>query len=93
MGTSVAKEAKQYQAEKNKNGAFAEDSYEAKILKVNELLTEEKDLKKQLITETAKLHNKTKETIETLTDKQVVELLERKWITPCNSVRLTSLGM
>lgn len=80
VSSAVAKEAKQLQADKKTK--FAKDSYEAKIIKVNELITEEKDLKKQQTVELAKLQNKTKETIETLTDKQVAELLEHKWIKP-----------
>ncbi|NEW81745.1 MAG: type I restriction-modification system subunit M [Mariniphaga sp.] len=79
---AVAKEAKQIQADRKKNGALVVDSYEAKIVKVSELFAEEKELKKQLYLETAKLHLLTKETIEQLSDEQVFELLELKWITP-----------
>ena len=82
VATAVAKEAKQLKAEAAKNGTFADDTFEAKIIKVDALIVEEKDLKKQFKTETAQLHLKTKATIEALTDAQVQELLELKWISP-----------
>ena len=49
------------------------------VLALNE---EEKKLKKQVKEESAKLHLKTKEIIETLSDDMVLQLLEYKWITP-----------
>lgn len=57
------------------------------ILKeVQSLNNEEKELKKQIKAEREKLHIKTKETIESLSDAEVLELLENKWIDPliCN---------
>lgn len=77
----VAKEAKQIKADLKKSKVI-EESYEAKILKVEKLLTEEKELKNQVKTDTAALHLRTKVTVESLTDKQVLELLQLKWITP-----------
>jgi type I restriction enzyme M protein len=82
VNAAVVKEAKQLRADLKKNATYPEDSYEAKILKVDELLAEDKELKKQVKTETAALHLKTKATIEKLTDAQVHELLEQKWISP-----------
>lgn len=53
------------------------------ILKeVQSLNNEEKELKKQIKAEREKLHIKTKETIESLSDVEVLELLENKWIDP-----------
>lgn len=53
------------------------------ILKnVDALSNEEKKLKKELKEESAALHMKTKETIETLTDEQVMDLLDEKWVAP-----------
>ena len=52
------------------------------MVKASTLLTDEKDLKAQIKVEAAALHLKTKETIENLTDEQVFELLELKWIIP-----------
>lgn len=46
------------------------------------LSNEEKKLKKEIKEESAALHMKTKETIETLTDEQVMALLDKKWIAP-----------
>ncbi|HBM17430.1 MAG TPA: type I restriction-modification system subunit M [Lentisphaeria bacterium] len=82
VNAAVAKEAKQLRADAKKNGAYSEDFYEAKILKVDELISEEKELKKHLKTEVAKLHLLSKETIEKMTNAQVHELLELKWISP-----------
>jgi len=82
VSAAVTKEVKQIKADIKKNGAFAQDSYEAKIFNVSELFAEEKKLKKQLKSETAKLHLLTKETIEKFSDEQVFELLELKWISP-----------
>lgn len=61
---------------------YAEESPEGKLLTVMSLLDEEKDLKKVIKADSAKLHILTKETIENLVDKQVYSLLELKWITP-----------
>lgn len=61
---------------------FDEESLEAKALAAQKLLTEEKELKRQLKQESAALHQKTKATIEALSDDQVYDLLEKKWIQP-----------
>ena len=61
---------------------FPEDSFEAKIVRVHGLMSEEKDLKTQVKADAAALHMKTKETIESLSDAQALDLLERKWIVP-----------
>jgi type I restriction enzyme M protein len=82
VAKEIAKEAKQLKAELKKNGPFDKDSYELKILKVDALLEEEKELKKELKIETTQLHIQTKTIIENLSDKQVYDLLERKWISP-----------
>jgi type I restriction enzyme M protein len=82
VNAAVAKEAKLFKVEEKKKGAFEEDTYEAKILRVDKLIDEQKKLNSQVKTETAKLHAETKKTIEELSDEQVFELLELKWITP-----------
>jgi type I restriction enzyme M protein len=82
VASAIAKEAKQLKAEAKKHGAFAEESIEAKTIKVDALIAEEKELKKQVKAETAQLHLKTKATIEGLTDAHVFDLLELKWISP-----------
>ena len=62
--------------------SFNDELFESKIIKASNLLIEEKELKEQVKTEAAQLHLKTKATIEALTDEQVHELLELKWINP-----------
>jgi type I restriction enzyme M protein len=80
--TAVTKEAKLIKADLKRNEMLDPESYEAKILKVADLLVEEKTLKAQIKADTDKLHLLTKKTIENLIDAQVYELLELKWITP-----------
>ena len=78
----VIKEAKELKKELKENGDFEKDSYEFKIIAVDKLITEDKKLKKEFKTEVAALHLKTKDTIEELSDDQVYELLENKWVHP-----------
>lgn len=78
----LAKEAKQLRVDVKKSDAIEEDSYESKILYADELLVEEKILKKEVKAQDAALHLKTKSTIESLSDEQVMKLLEQKWIAP-----------
>lgn len=67
---------------------FAEDSFEAKMVNAEKLMDEEKIVKKEVRELAAALHLKTKETIEGLTDDQVLDLLRLKWIAPlCDSLR------
>lgn len=82
VNAEVIKLAKQIKAEHKKEWAIEKDSYEANILKADALITEEKETKKTVKEEQAKLQLQTKATIEALTEKQVNELLELKWIHP-----------
>jgi type I restriction enzyme M protein len=82
VNAAVAKEAKRLLAEAKESGGYDPESYEAKIIQAADWLTEEKTLKTAIKQEAAALHLKTKKTIEGLSDAQVHELLERKWITP-----------
>ena len=82
VSAEVAKEAKLLLAEAKKTGPFDPESYEAKIIKAAEWLAEEKILKAAVKQAAAALHLKTKTTIENLSDTQVYEFLERKWIIP-----------
>ena len=61
---------------------YGEDTVEYQIKKVANLIEREKSLKKEIKVENEKLLAKTKQTIESLTDEQVLELLKEKWITP-----------
>jgi type I restriction enzyme M protein len=78
----ILKEAKQIKADQMKGAKVEEDSLEDIILKVDALIAEEKTVKAKVKTEAAIFHLKTKETIENLTNEQVFELLELKWIVP-----------
>ncbi len=82
INAAVIKEAKLFKSEVKQKGVFKEDSYEASILKVDKLISEEKALKKAIKTDSEALHLNTKATIESLSDEQVNKLLELKWITP-----------
>lgn len=81
VAAEITKAVKQIKAE-YKGMKFEDDSYEYKVLKVADLIAEEKDLKSKIKKETADLQMKTKDIIENLTDEQVLELLEIKWINP-----------
>ena len=61
---------------------FPDDTFAAKLIKAIALLDEEKELKDLQKERAATLHQKTKTTIESLTDEQVHELLASKWIAP-----------
>ncbi|MEY8321663.1 type I restriction-modification system subunit M [Lachnospiraceae bacterium 46-61] len=66
--------------------ALKSDSIETEIKEklhcVNALILEEKELKATIKKEAELLENKTKETIENLSDEQAIELLKYKWIKP-----------
>lgn len=61
---------------------FPDDSFEAKMLRVSTLMEEEKAVKREVKEMAAALHQHTKEVIESLTEEQVLELLDLKWIKP-----------
>ncbi|MCG3841913.1 type I restriction-modification system subunit M [Psychrobacter sp. Ps1] len=61
---------------------FVEDSDEATLVQISDLLEEEKTLKSEIKEDTEALHQKTKETIEALDDATVNDLLNHKWIVP-----------
>ena len=62
--------------------ALDEDAFERKLVLVINLLEEEKSLKATVRDMTIAIHNNTKATIESLTDAEVLELLEQKWLNP-----------
>lgn len=80
--TEVKKAAKLFRVDMRKHVFFDEESYEAKIIKIADLIEEEKALKAEVKKENAILQDLTKETIETLTNEQVLDLLKFKWIVP-----------
>lgn len=82
----VGKAAKVFLKEqKESKTQFAEESYEAKIIRASKLIDEEKVLKKATKDAATALHLKTKTTIEALSDEQVYNLLHLKWIAPLYS--------
>ncbi len=81
-GTYSKKAVSAYLAELRSAFKFPEDSFEAGIIRVSKLIAEEKEVKAQVKADAAALHMKTKKTIEELSDKQALDLLERKWILP-----------
>lgn len=84
--TEVGKAAKIFLKEqKDSKVKFTEESYEAKIIRANKLIDEEKALKKTVKDAATALHLKTKATIEALTDEQVNNLLHLKWIAPLST--------
>ena len=64
------------------NHEFEENTIEYIISNVSKLLIEEKNLKAEIKTDKFKLDNMTKKVIENLTDEQIIQLLEKKWIDP-----------
>ena len=64
---------------------FPEDSFEAKMVEADKLMIEEKTVKKEAKEMADTLHLKTKETIEGLSDEQVLDLLRLKWIAPLSA--------
>ena len=67
-----------------------EEETKTKLKAVNALALEEKELKAAVKKETAILEGKTKETIENLSNEQVIDLLKDKWISPliCNLMKI-----
>lgn len=61
---------------------FEPESFEAKLLHVQELMEEEKEVKRAVKELSFNLHNHTKDAIENLADEQVIALLDAKWIEP-----------
>ena len=80
VNAQVVKLAKQYVNDIKKGAVYQEESFEEKIIKCNKLISEEKELKKEVKAESDRLHLKTKETIEALSDDEVKVLLKQKWI-------------
>lgn len=81
-GTFGNSAVNKYLIELQSSFTFPDDSFESKMVKTSILLGKEKELKSQIKIEAAALHSKTKDTIENLTDEQVFDLLELKWIAP-----------
>ncbi len=72
--------SKKIKSLKQDSDSLDADALIEKLTRVEKLSKEEKELKKQIKAESAQLHAKTKTTIEELSDEQVKDLLEIKWI-------------
>ncbi|MDY0278622.1 MAG: type I restriction-modification system subunit M [Acholeplasma sp.] len=59
-----------------------EESFKARLIKYVDLNNKEKTLKREINIEKDELDKKTKQTIESLTNNQALDLLKHKWITP-----------
>lgn len=66
----------------NDTAEYEDDSQERKLISMNILLEEEKELKRSIKSDSAELHKLTKKTVENLSDEQVYFLLDKKWIKP-----------
>jgi len=63
-------------------GKNPESEFDNVLVKAQQLLDEEKQLKKQVKDLVSELEDKTKKTIERLDNSQCIQLLEAKWIVP-----------
>lgn len=81
-GTYSKANINKYLFELQSTFTFPDESFENKMVKATTLLADEKELKSQIKAEATALHSRTKKTIENLTNQQVLELLELKWIVP-----------
>jgi type I restriction enzyme M protein len=81
-GTYAVGKVKAYLKTLQANFTFAEDSLEAKLFEVEDLLAQEKELKAEIKADANALHLLTKVTIEALENLQVLVLLEAKWVQP-----------
>ena len=77
--SEVSKKVKELKKDKV---VVEEGSLEEKIIKLNDLYMEEKELKLKFKSDTNELQTKTKEKIESLTGEEVYQLLHDKWIEP-----------
>ena len=90
ISTGIAAKAKTIQ-EDTKKQKFAEDSFEAKILKVNAILGKIKTKKTEIRLLKRTVEEKTKALIVNLTDKDARLLLHDKWIRPIVD-RIVNMG-
>lgn len=86
----VAAEVKKYIKSLKGVTDVEDDSFEAKVIRIGKLMDAERSLKSKIKADRASLDQKTKETIEGLSDGQASYLLNEKWIRPITS-RLEAL--
>lgn len=73
----VAQKAKEFL-----KSEIMEGSVESKIIEVNNLLIDQKRLKKELKDDTVEIETLAKKEIENLTTEEIFKLLDKKWISP-----------
>ncbi|MFA7076703.1 MAG: type I restriction-modification system subunit M [Candidatus Izemoplasmatales bacterium] len=76
-----SKKVKEYIKDSDED-ASDEATLLARLIKYTAFITEEKQLKKDIKSESTELHNKTKDVIESLSDEQAIELINNKWVSP-----------
>ena len=84
-GTYSAKNAQKYMLSLQMLHQFDEDTFESKILRVNELILEEKNLKEQLKQKNLELEEKTIDFINNISNDDAMTILEMKWVNPLTS--------
>ncbi len=82
VNAEIVKAAKEIKADIKKGAKYNEGDDETKILKVEALINEEKELKKEVKKQADALHLLSKKTIENLSGAAINALLEEKWIAP-----------
>ena len=81
-GTFSAKNIQKYLLSLQMLYEFDEDSFENKLLNISELITKEKEAKKQLKGKLAELDEKTIAYIKQISDEDAKTILEMKWTLP-----------
>lgn len=81
-GTYSKTAVNKYIAKLQTSFEFEVDTLGYVLVQATKLMAEEKQLKSAIKKETASLHLTTKDTIESLTDEQVYQLLQLKWVAP-----------
>ncbi len=77
VNANIIKKAKEI-----KKATQYNEELDKKIIEVSKLIDEEKELKKELKVKENDLQNKSKEAIENLSEKEIKDILELKWVQP-----------
>lgn len=81
VATEVRREAKAYTKE-SRQSPLPPESYEARVIRIAQLLDEEKALKSDLKEARSRIEKETIATIRSISDERATELLREKWFTP-----------
>lgn len=84
-GTYTKSKISAYIQQIQESHEFDDESFEGKVVRVSQLIDEERELKSLIKKKTIILHQLTKEKIEQLSDEQVIEMLDAKWVLPLTS--------